>query len=172
LLDRAAGLIGQSTSVVAAVVAARCARAHALVKDETAMRQALDKARGLLAESSGEERELFAFHEAQLSFYAGSCWLLLDRHRQAELESLRALALYRGTPHYMDPTLVRFNLALAYLRQNELDRVERAGHDALGIRAEHQTGPVVQRGRQLLRAIGRRRSEPVLSELVDRLARL
>jgi transcriptional regulator with XRE-family HTH domain len=172
LLDRAAGLIGQSRGVVAAVVAARSARAHALVKDETAMRQALDRARGLLAESSGEERELFGFHEAQLSFYAGSCWLLLDRHRQAEQDSLRALVLYRDTPHYMDPTLVRFDLALTYLRQNELDRVECVGHDALGVRAEHRTGPVVQRGRQLLHAIGRRRSEPVLSELVDRLARL
>ncbi len=149
LLDNAAHLAGRSPSVATAMAAASQARAYAIGDDEAAALRALERADHVLDHATAEERRLFAFSGAQLAFYRTTCHVRLGR-RDAEQAAAQALDLYRASPHYMDPTLVRFDLATWYVRQGEVEQACHVGHEALAIPAEHRTGPVVQRAHELL----------------------
>jgi transcriptional regulator with XRE-family HTH domain len=169
LLGRAASLTGRSSSVVTAMVAASQARAHAILNDELAALQAMEGAERALEHAPADERRLFAFSDAQLAFYRTSCHIRLERP-DAEQAASQALALYGASPHYMDPTLVRFDLASWYLQRREVEGACQVGHQALEIPAEHRTGPVVQRGHDLLVGLEPYQANAAARDLAEQLA--
>jgi transcriptional regulator with XRE-family HTH domain len=169
LLGRAASLTGRSSSVVTAMVAASQARSYAILDDELAALKAMDRAERALDHAPAEERRLFAFADAQLAFYRTSCHVRLERPDAAQAAS-QALDLYGASPHYMDPTLVCFDLASWYLQRREVEGACQVGHQALAIPAEHRTGPVVQRGRDLLAGLEPYQANPAARDLAEQLA--
>jgi hypothetical protein len=70
----------------------------------------------------------------------------------------------------MDPTLVRFDLATWYLQRREVDGACQLGTQALTIPTEHRTGPVVQRGHDLLRKLEPYQANPAARDLAEQLA--
>jgi transcriptional regulator with XRE-family HTH domain len=169
LLSRAADLAGRSGSVVTAMVAASQARAHAILKDETTALKAVERAERALDHATADDRRLFAFSDAQLAFYRTTCHVRLERP-DANQAALQALDLYGVSPHYMDPTLVRFDLATWYLQRREVDGACQFGTQALAIPTEHRTGPVVQRGHDLLRKLEPYQANPAVRDLAEQLA--
>ncbi len=169
LLGRAASLTSRSGSVVTAMVAASQARAHAILKDEIAALKAIERAEWALDRATADDRRLFAFSDAQLAFYRTTCHVRLDRP-DADQAASEALGLYGASPHYMDPTLVRFDLANWYLQRREVDGACQLGHQALAIPAEHRTGPVVQRGHDLLQKLEPYQANPAARDLAEQLA--
>ncbi len=152
-----------------AMVAASQARAHAILNDELAALKAMERAERALDHATADDRRLFAFSDAQLAFYRTTCHVRLERP-DANQAALQALALYGASPHYMDPTLVRFDLATWYLQRREVDGACQFGHQALEIPAEHRTGPVVQRGHDLLRKLEPYQANPAVRDLAEQLA--
>jgi transcriptional regulator with XRE-family HTH domain len=170
LLGEGADLAGRSPSVVTAMVAASEARAHAIGRDEAAALAALERAEQALDRAAPGERRLFAFSNAQLAFYRTSCHVRLDRP-DADQAAAHALELYRASPHYMDPTLVRFDLATWYVQRGEVEEACHVGHEALVvIPAAHRTGPVVQRTQELLRGLGPYQATPAVRDFAEQLA--
>ena len=169
LLDRAAGLAGRSRGVVTAMVAASQARAHAILNDEIAALRSIDRAERALDRATADERRLFAFSDAQLAFYRTTCHVRLERP-DADQAASQALDLYGASPHYMDPTLVRFDLATWYLQRREVEGACQLGHQALAIPAKHRTGPVVQRGHDLLQELEPYQANPAVRDLAEQLA--
>jgi len=169
LLGRAADLAGRSGSVVTAMVAASQARAHAILNDETTALKAVERAERALDHAPADDRRLFAFSDAQLAFYRTTCHVRLERP-DAHQAASQALDLYGASPHYMDPTLVRFDLATWYLQRREVDGACQLGTQALAIPAEHRTGPVVQRGHDLLRKLEPYQANPAVRDLAEQLA--
>jgi hypothetical protein len=170
LLGEGADLAGRSPSVVTAMVAASQARAHAIGRDEAAALAALERAERALDRAAPGERRLFAFSDAQLAFYRTSCHIRLDRS-DADQAAAHALELYRASPHYMDPTLVRFDLATWYVQRGEVEEACRVGHDALlVIPAAHRTGPVVQRAHELLGGLEPYQATPAVRDFAEQLA--
>jgi transcriptional regulator with XRE-family HTH domain len=169
LLGRAASLTGRSSSVVTAMVAASQARAHAILNDELAALKAMERADRALDHAPADERRLFAFSDAQLAFYRTTCHVRL-RRPDAEQAGSQALELYGASPHYMDPTLVRFDLASWHLQRGEVEGACQVGYQALAIPAEHQTGPVVQRGHDLLARLESYQANPAARDLAEQLA--
>jgi hypothetical protein len=70
----------------------------------------------------------------------------------------------------MDPTLVCFDLATWHLQRREVDGACQVGHQALEIPAEHRTGPVVQRGHNLLQQLESYQANPAARDLAEQLA--
>jgi hypothetical protein len=169
LLGRAAALTGRSRGVVTAMVAASQARAHAILKDELAALRAIERAEQALDHATADQRRLFAFSDAQLAFYRTTCHVRLERP-DADQAASQALELYGTSPHYMDPTLVRFDLATWYLQRQEIDGACQLAHQALAIPAEHRTGPVVQRGHDLLAKLEPYQANPAARDLAEQLA--
>jgi transcriptional regulator with XRE-family HTH domain len=169
LLGRAASLTGRSSSVVTAMVAASQARANAILNDELAALKAMERAEQALDHAPADERRLFAFSDAQLAFYRTTCHVRLERPDTDQAAS-QALDLYGASPHYMDPTLVRFDLATWYLQRREIEGACQVGHQALAIPTEHRTGPVVQRGHDLLQKLEPYHANHAARDLAEQLA--
>jgi hypothetical protein len=161
--------------VVGAIVSARAARAHAALGEQRQALEALQCAHELLDGSPSQQRELFAFHDAQLAFYSAACNGRLGREADAEDQAARALLLYETHPQYMDPALVRFDLAAARLtrRQPDVEGAVAAARDAIELLPpEHRTGPVRQRAKNLVRQLRRYQAEPAVRDFVELAATL
>ncbi len=160
VLQQGEDAAGRSGGIVSAMLAALKARAYA----------SLGEAREVAAALRGEAREVaaalgaaetafsrtagqpgfFAFTEAQLAFYRAGSYARLGKPKDAQAAATDALALYGTSPHYMDPALVRFDLASAHLQQREVAEACRVGRQALAIPAEHRTSPIARRAGELL----------------------
>jgi transcriptional regulator with XRE-family HTH domain len=161
--------------VVAAVVAARLARAHAATGEEQPALAALDAAEHYLDTSSEEQRELYGFAAPQLAFYRTTCLLRLGEPDQVEAAAAEALRLYAGTPHYMDPTLIRLESAAAHLIRQPpaLEQAAGAARDALeALPAVHRTGPVRQRTAEITTVLHGHPDVPAAREFVEYMAEL
>jgi hypothetical protein len=170
LLRKSQHVLGRRPSVVAAIVMARTARAEAGLGQAHACEEAMDRAEWILARTTPEAREQFAFADPQLAFYRTTCHLRLGQADKTQANGQRALRLYEATPHYMDPTLVRFELASSYVQQREVEEACRIGREALALPVEHRTGPVVQRGHELRRALEPYRDQPAVRDFDELLA--
>jgi transcriptional regulator with XRE-family HTH domain len=170
LLRKAQRVLGRRPTVVAAMVMARTARAEATLGHAYACEAAMVQAERILGQTSPEAREQFSFADPQLAFYRTSCHLRLGQPGETQASGQRALALYEATPHYMDPTLVRFELASSYVQQREIEEACRVGSQALALPVEHRTGPVVQRGHELRRALEPYRTLPAVRDFDELLA--
>jgi len=172
-LQAAQGLV--RGGVVAAVVAARTARAHAAAGEQRQALQALEAAARYLQGSPGQQQELFSFTGAQLAFYAAKCHAHLGRQADTEEEAARALRLYETSPHYMDPALVRLDLAAARLHRQrpDVEGAIAAATDSLELLPpEHRTGPVRQRTSELVLQMRRYSAEPAVQDFVGYVAEL
>jgi tetratricopeptide (TPR) repeat protein len=170
LLRKSRRVLGRRPSVVAAIVMARTARAEASLGQAHACDEAMDRAEWILARTTPEAQEQFAFADPQLAFYRTTCHLRLGQADETQANGQRALRLYEATPHYMDPTLVRFELASSYVQQREVEEACRIGREALALPAEHRTGPVVQRGHELRGALEPYREQPPVRDFDELLA--
>jgi transcriptional regulator with XRE-family HTH domain/tetratricopeptide (TPR) repeat protein len=170
LLHKAQRVLGRRPTVVAAMVMARTARAEATAGHAYACEAAMAQAEKILAKTTPEAREQFSFADPQLAFYRTSCHLRLGQPGETQASGQRALRLYEATPHYMDPALVRFELASSYVQQREIEEACRVGRQALVLPVEHRTGPVVQRGHELRRALEPYRNLPAVRDFDELLA--
>jgi tetratricopeptide (TPR) repeat protein len=165
-------LLGGGGGVIAATVAARTARAYAAIGDQRALR-ALDDAAGHLEDAPAEQRELYGFTDAQLAYYAETCHLLLGRRDAAEEAATQALELYQRYPSWMDPALVRLELAVGRLTGSapDIEAAAAAAQEALAsLPAYHRTGPVRQRTAEIVEAMCQHPNVPAAREFVDFVA--
>ncbi len=135
-LAHAQSLVGEHNGLVSAMTAALRARAHASLGELYGFEAAMDQAQRSFANRSDGQAGLFTFTDAQLAFYQATSYARLGRSQPAETAAKQALALYGVSPHYMDPALVRFDLATAYLQRKEIEEACRVGREALAIPAD------------------------------------
>lgn len=166
-LEHGQALVGESNGLVSAMTAALRARAHASLGELRDFEVAMEQAQHSFARASDGQTGFFTFTDAQLAFYQANSCARLGRSRQAEEAAKQALALYGASPHYMDPALVRFDLATAYLRRKELEEACRVGREALAIPVEHRTSPIISRAHELSLALRPHRRERAVQEFDD-----
>jgi transcriptional regulator with XRE-family HTH domain len=160
---------------VAAVIAVRLARAHAAAGQEQPSLTALDEAEHHLDAAPDEQRDLYGFAAPQLAFYRTTCLLRLGRPDEVETAAAEALRLYAGTPHYMDPTLIRLEVAAAHLLRQPpaLEQAAAAASDALeALPAVHRTGPVRQRTAEIASLLRGHPDVPAAREFIEYVAQL
>jgi hypothetical protein len=149
VLQQGEDAAGRGGGVVSAMQAALKARAYASVGDAREFTAALRSAETAFARTAGQPG-FFAFTEAQLAFYQAGSYARLSKPREAQVAATDALTLYGTSPHYMDPALVRFDLASAHVQQRDLAEACRVGRQALSISPEHRTSPIARRASELL----------------------
>jgi len=140
---------GRSGGIVSAMLAALKARAYASLGEAREVTAALWAAEAAFGRTAGQ-RGFFAFTEAQLAFYRAGSYARLGKGKDAQAAATDALTLYGTSPHYMDPALVRFDLASTHAQQREVAEACRVGREALSIPAEHRTSPIARRAGELL----------------------
>jgi hypothetical protein len=116
-LQAAQPLLGQAMSATRSWLAAIEAEAHAILGDETACFQAIDRSRDAI--SAGSPAPGAAFDEAQRKSFEGVCLILLDRADQAEQPLLDALAAVPPFSRHHANTLI--HTAQMYAQQRQLD---------------------------------------------------
>lgn len=140
---------GRSGGIVSAMLAALKARAYASLGEAREVAAALGAAEAAFGRTAGQPG-FFTFTEAQLAFYRAGSYARLGKPKDAQAAATDALALYGTSPHYMDPALVRFDLASAHVQQRDIAEACRLGREALSIPAEHRTSPIARRAGELL----------------------
>jgi hypothetical protein len=149
VLQQGEDAAGRNASTVSAMLAALKARAYASLGDAREFTAALRTAEAGFGRTAGQPG-FFTFTEAQLAFYRAGSFARLGKPKEAQAAATDALRLYGASPHYMDPALVRFDLASAYVQQREIAEACRIGRQALSIPAEHRTSPIARRASELL----------------------
>src|SRR6266487_1904482 len=129
-------------------------------RDHRAALAPLEHGQALVGESNGVVSAMTAALRARAHASLGEL-------REVEEAAKRALALYGASPHYMDPALVRFDLATAYLQRKELEEACRVGREALAIPVEHRTSPIISRAHELSLALQPYRRERAVQEFDD-----
>jgi tetratricopeptide (TPR) repeat protein len=165
-------MLGDGGGVIAARVAARTARAYAALGDQRALR-ALDDAARHLEHAPAEQRESYLFGDAQHAYYAETCHLLLGRRDAAEQAATQALELYQRYPNWMDPALVRLELAVGRLGDPapDIEAAAAVAQEALAsLPAYHRTGPVRQRTAEIVETMCQHPNVPAAREFVDFVA--
>jgi transcriptional regulator with XRE-family HTH domain/tetratricopeptide (TPR) repeat protein len=166
-LEHAQALVGARHGLVSAMTAALRSRAHASLGELREFQVAMDQAQHSFARAADGQAGFFTFTDAQLAFYQANSCARLGKSKDAEEAAKRALALYGASPHYMDPALVRFDLATAYVQRKELEEACRVGREALAIPVEHRTSPIISRARELRQALEPHRRERSVQEFDD-----
>jgi transcriptional regulator with XRE-family HTH domain len=165
-------LLRDGGGVIAAMVAARTARAYAAIGDQRALR-ALDDAAGHLEQAPADPRETYLFGDAQLAYYRETCHLLLGGREAAEQAATRALELYQRYPNWMDPALVRLELAVGRLTDSapDIEAAAAVAREALeSLPFYHRTGPVRQRTAEIVETMCQHPNVPAAREFVDFVA--
>ena len=165
-------LLGDGGGVVAAMVAARTARAYAAIGDQQAL-PALDAAARHLEHAPTEQRERYGFTDPELAYYAETCHLLLGRRDAAEEAASQALELYKRYPSWMGPALVRLELAVGRLTGSapDIEAAAAAAREALeSLPVYHHTGPVRQRTVKIVETMCQHPEVPAAREFVDFVA--
>ncbi|WP_225447278.1 hypothetical protein [Streptacidiphilus sp. PB12-B1b] len=119
---------------VPALLATRQARAHALLRDDTACAKALDEAAAAYDGGAGSEDPSWAYWVtgAVLAADAGRAWLELNRPDLAAENLMRGLELF-GEAQPRNRMLHNASLAEARLALGDLDGAVLAAHDALNL---------------------------------------
>ncbi len=169
LIRRGQRFTGSSTSIGRAMLGGLEARVQASMGNLAEARAALNEADAVLGAAPKGELALFSFTEAQLAFYAGTAFVRLRQPDVAQDYAHHALALYGSTPHYMDPALVRLDLARSYVQQGEIDQACKLGGQVLAGAPGRRPGPIDRRARDLWRALQPYADSPIVRDFSDQL---
>jgi transcriptional regulator with XRE-family HTH domain len=169
LIRRGQSFTGSSASVARAMLAGLEARVQATMGNLAESRAALKEAEVVLDAAPKGELAVFSFTEAQLAFYAGTAFVRLRQPDVAQDYAHQALALYGSTPHYMDPALVRLDMARSYLQQGEIEQACNLGSQVLAGTPGKRPGPIDRRARELGRELKPYADSPVARDFSDRL---
>jgi tetratricopeptide (TPR) repeat protein len=159
--------------VVVAKLAALEAKAHASLGNHAAAQEALAQARRAMATATADEYQAgpFGFTPAKHAFYEGTCYVRLGRSDAALAASQRALTLYQSTKAFMEPTIARIDMAMAYAQKHDLDGVCHLSEQVAAVPREFRTGPITARIAEFLAGLPpRERALPAVHALRDRLA--
>jgi tetratricopeptide (TPR) repeat protein len=164
---------GAVTSAVAAKLAALEAKAHSSLGNEAAARDALARASQAIASAPAEEVHpgVFGFTPAKYFFYEGTCQVRLGRSDAALAASEQALALYRPTREFMDPTIVCIDMAIAHAKKGDIDQACHLTRQVSTIPADLRTGPIMARVQEFFAGLQpRQRAAPAVQEVREQLA--
>ncbi|GHJ06568.1 hypothetical protein TPA0907_09350 [Micromonospora humidisoli] len=151
---------------LSAVALLHVGEANAMMGERSACERALGQAESQLSRIAGDERTDQLASAGQLNRLAGSCYLRLGEPRRAQslLEGVPAGIQERRKSH----AIVLGNLALARLRQRNLDGATEALHQVIDAVEETRGGGAVN----VLFATGRElrpwRNRPDVQEIMDR----
>jgi tetratricopeptide (TPR) repeat protein len=169
LLRRGQRFTGSGASVARAMLGGLEARVQASMGNLADSRAALKEAEAVVGAAPKGELAIFSFTEAQLAFYAGTAFVRLRHPAVAQDYAHQALALYGLTPHYMDPALVRLDLACSYVQQGELEQACNLGSQVLAGTPGRRPGPIDRRARELWRALQPYAHSPIVRDFSDQL---
>jgi tetratricopeptide (TPR) repeat protein len=145
------------------------ARVQASMGNLAESRAALKEAGVVLGAAPKGELAIFSFTEAQLAFYAGTAFVRLRQPEVAQDYAHQALALYGSTPHYMDPALVRLDMARSYRQQGEIEQACNLGSQVLTGTPGRRPGPIDRRARELGRELKPYADSPIARDFLDQL---
>jgi tetratricopeptide (TPR) repeat protein len=168
--SQAAPTGGATSSVIAGLGLLHTAEAHAMLGQRRECELALAEADGYLAQIdiADPARELFS--STQPGRLAGSCYLALGQEHRAK-RILEDTARDFDRPS-KNQAIVRGNLGLAHLRQNELDQAAAALHRAIDVNETTRGGGGLNIVFDAARELHAWRQLPVVGDLHDRLLTL
>src|SRR6266536_802422 len=173
LTPRGNRLAAGAGSAVVAKLAALEAKAQATLGNDGAARDALAYANRAMASATAEELQpgVFGFPLAKYFFYEGTCRVRLGQLDAALAASQQALALYQPTRAFMEPTIARIDMAMAYAKKGDLDQACQLSRGVTAIPAGLRTGPIMARVQEFFAGLEpRHRVLPVVQELREQLA--
>src|SRR6266511_888080 len=173
LTPRGNRLAAGAGSAVVAKLAALEAKAQATLGNDGAARDALAYANRAMASATAQELQpgVFGFPLAKYFFYEGTCHVRLGQPDAALAASQQALALYQPTRAFMEPTIARIDMAMAYAKKGDLDQACQLSRGVTAIPAGLRTGPIMARVQEFFAGLEpRHRVRPVVQELREQLA--
>ena len=173
LTRRGQRLAAGARSTVVAKLAALEAKAHASLGNHGAARDALAYANRAMATATAEETRpgVFGFTPAKNFFYEGTCHVRLGQPDAALAASQRALALYQPTKAFMEPTIARIDMAMAFAKKGDLDQACQLSRQVSALSADLLTGPILARVQEFFAGLEpRHRALPAVQEVREQLA--
>src|SRR6266508_2579605 len=172
LTQRGQRLAAGTGSAAVAKLAALEAKAHASLGSHGAARDALASANRAMTRATAEELQpgVFGFTPAKYFFYAGTCHVRLGQPDTALAASEQALALYQPTKAFMEPTIARIDMAMAYANKGDLDQACQLTRQATAIPTDLRTGPIIARVQEFFAGLEPRyRVLPAVQEVREQL---
>src|SRR6266508_776277 len=172
LTQRGQRLAAGAGSAVVAKLAALEAKANASLGNDGAARDALGCANRAMAGATAEELQpgVFGFPLAKYFFYEGTCHVRLGQPDAALTASEQALALYQPTKAFMEPTIARIDMAMAYAKKGDLDQACQLTRQATAIPTDLRTGPIMARVQEFFAGLEPRyRVLPAVQEVREQL---
>ncbi len=173
LTPRGNRLAAGAGSAVVAKLAALEAKAQASLGNDGAARDALAYANRAMASATAEELQpgVFGFPLAKYFFYEGTCHVRLGQPDAALAASEQAVALYQPTKAFVEPTIARIDMAMAYAKKGDLDQACQLSRGVTAIPAGLRTGPMMARIQEFFAGLEpRHRVLPTVQELREQLA--
>jgi transcriptional regulator with XRE-family HTH domain len=173
LTQRGQRLAAGAGSAVVAKLAALEAKAHASLGNDGGVRDALAGANRAMASATVEELQpgVFGFTPAKYFFYQGTCHVRLGQPDEALAASEQALELYQPTRAFMEPTIARIDMAMAYAKKGDLDQACQLSQQVTAIPADLRTGPIMARVQEFFAGLEpRHRVLPAVQEVREQLA--
>jgi transcriptional regulator with XRE-family HTH domain len=131
LCEQAAATAGTASRVLGGLAVLHAAEAHAMLGDRASCEQALGNADQQFAGVRQEDPAIDLYSPAQRGRLAGSCYLFLDDARRAAPILEDTARQYQD--HSKSEAIVLGNLALARIRQGELDGAVASVHQAIDV---------------------------------------
>ncbi|MEU8920276.1 helix-turn-helix transcriptional regulator [Kitasatospora sp. NPDC048545] len=173
LAERARLLAGNTLCATAAWAPALEARSLARMGRADDARQAMALAERAFArlDTSHTSDLAYGYTERQLRWHIGSMYTTLGDTRRAQLALDEALSLYAPDEH-LDRALIAMDQATSLIGVGEIATAAQVGMLALdAIPAEHRTGIVVSRARDVVAAVPARAARmPVVADLREMIA--
>jgi tetratricopeptide (TPR) repeat protein len=173
LTQRGQRLASGTGGAAVAKLTALEAKAHASLGNDRAARDALASANHAMARATAEDVRpgVFGFTPAKYFFYEGTCHVRLGQSDAALAASEQALALYKPTKAFNEPTIARIDMAMAYAKKGDLDQACQLTRQATAIPADLRTGPIVARVQEFFAGLEpRHRGLPAVQEVREQLA--
>lgn len=170
LAHRAAVTSQPGSHVIAGLALLHVGEAHAMLRDGRSCTEALGAAETHFARIAANDPARVLFCPSQHGRLAGSCWLHLDKPDRAEaiLDTTRRLLTQRRK----STAIVLGNLALASIRQRNIDTAAARLQEAIGVVEQTRGGGGLNVVFAAARELRPWRSEPVVQDVNDRLLAL
>ncbi|MFC5186766.1 helix-turn-helix transcriptional regulator [Actinomadura harenae] len=165
--SRAARLGRHASEVLTGLALLHVAEAHAMMKAFAPCEKALAAAEQAFAKVGRDDTAIEHYSPTQYGRMAGSCYLFLGdpRRAQAVLEETEATL----HPWRKSRSIVLGNLALAHLRQSDLDGATERLHQALDLLEQNRGGGGLNVAFQAGRELAPWRDEPAVQDVHDRM---
>lgn len=141
------------------------AEAHAMQGDTAACQRALDSAETHFAKLASSDPAWHMHSPSQFDRIAGSCYLFLGDHRRAQ----NTLEHAADTTRPKSRVIVLTNLALAFLRQHDIDSAVAVLHRAIDLLETTRSGGGFRLLGEAIQELAAWRHQPCVQNLYDRV---